>query len=105
MQDLCLRRWYFYARSIPSATIFLCKIYGKIFESNMPLRQKRGFFFIKREKKGRCSFVYDSKMVRTKISRSTKEYIISSDTHMLTIVSYIRKQHTKNSTIVLINKV
>jgi hypothetical protein len=58
MQDLCLWQRYFYARSIPSATVFLCKIYGKIFESNMPLRQKMGFFFMKREKKGRCFFAH-----------------------------------------------
>jgi hypothetical protein len=38
------------------------------------LRQK-GFFFMKREKKGRCFFAFASKTVCTIISRYTKKYI------------------------------
>jgi hypothetical protein len=38
----------------------------------MSLRPKRGFFFTKREKKEKCFFAFGSKMVRTKVSRSTK---------------------------------
>jgi hypothetical protein len=51
----------------------------KIFESNNAASAERGFFFMKREKKGRCFFAFGSKMVRTKVSRSTKKYITSWD--------------------------
>jgi hypothetical protein len=39
-------------------------------------RQRRGiYFFVKREKKGRCCFTSCSKTVCTKVSRITKKYI------------------------------
>jgi hypothetical protein len=36
---------------------------------------QKGIFFMKHENKGRCFFAFDSKMVRTIISRYTKKYI------------------------------
>jgi hypothetical protein len=62
---------------IPSTTVFLSNIYGKAFK--VASTKERGFlfFFMKREKKGRCFFACGSKMVRTKISRLTKKYITS----------------------------
>jgi hypothetical protein len=38
---------------------------------------KKGDFFLKHEKKGRCFFATGSKMVCTKVPRFTKEYITS----------------------------
>jgi hypothetical protein len=40
-------------------------------------RRRISFFFMKREKKGRCFFTCSSKMVRSKISWLTKKYITS----------------------------
>jgi hypothetical protein len=43
---------------VPSSTVLLYNSHGKIL--NIALA-KKGDFFMKREKKGRCFFAYDSK--------------------------------------------
>jgi hypothetical protein len=64
----------------------LCKTFGNTFGANtatssmvflMKDVRKKGIFFMKREKKGRCFFAFSSKIVRTIISRYTKKYITS----------------------------
>jgi hypothetical protein len=39
----------------------LCKTYGKTFEINTATSAKKGFFFMKLEKKGMCFFAFGSK--------------------------------------------
>jgi hypothetical protein len=62
---------------------------------------------MKREKKGRCFFVCGSKTVCTKISRSIKKYITSSDIYIYIVDNcFLHKRTThKNSTSVFIYKV
>jgi hypothetical protein len=51
--------------------------YGKTFEFDNAALAKKGFFFIKREKKGRCFLPSAQKNVRMTISHYTKNYITS----------------------------
>jgi hypothetical protein len=55
--------------------VFLCNVYGKNYTV---ASAKKGDFFLKREKKGRCFFAAGSKTVCTKVSRITKVYITST---------------------------
>jgi hypothetical protein len=48
---------------------------------------------MKREKKGRCFFTFDSKMVRTIISRYRKKYITRRITHILQLLFCIKATH------------
>jgi hypothetical protein len=88
----------FYTKFEPSTMVFLCNIYG---EDLQILRQKRGvsFLFMKREKKGRCFFAYSSKIVRTKVSRSTKKYITSLNIHIVNNCFLYRETAYKDSTV------
>jgi hypothetical protein len=58
------------AQDMPSADIFS---YIKLIFVSSDIR--RIFFFAKHEKKGRCVFANNSKMVRMKVSCITKKYI------------------------------
>jgi hypothetical protein len=49
----------------------------KTFEFDNAASAKKGFFFMKHEKKERCFFAFGSKTVRMTISRYTNKYIIS----------------------------
>jgi hypothetical protein len=45
MQDPCLRRWHSYAKIYDFSNMyFLCKIYGKAFESNNVASAEKGDF-------------------------------------------------------------
>jgi hypothetical protein len=55
--------------------VFLCNVFSK----NYTLAsEKKGDFFLKCEKKGRCFFASGSKTVCTKVPRITKKYITST---------------------------
>jgi hypothetical protein len=81
------------ARSMPSTSVFLYKIYafdnGTLMQylwqglrvQSAASAEKGIFIFMKREKKGRCFFACGSKTVRAKVSRSTKKYITSLNTY------------------------
>jgi hypothetical protein len=85
---------------MPSTTVLLCNIYGKTFESKSRFGRKGVFFFMKREKKGRCFFACDSKTVRMKVLRSTNKYITSLNIHIVDNCFLQKKTTYKNSTVV-----
>jgi hypothetical protein len=60
---------------MPSTMVFLCNVYKK---NNTVASIKKGDFFLKCEKKGRCFFAVGSKMVCMKVPRITKKYITST---------------------------
>jgi hypothetical protein len=102
------------ARSMPSATAFLCKdlrlrqryfLYKIYDKALMSLWPKREFFFMKREKMGRCFFACGSKTIRTKTSCSTKKYITSSNIYIVDNCFLHKRTTYKISTSVLVNKV
>jgi hypothetical protein len=66
IRSLHFRRWYSYATST-----------ARIIQHTVALARK-GDFFLKHEKKGRCFFATDSKTVCMKVSRFTKKYITST---------------------------
>jgi hypothetical protein len=59
---------------------------------------------MKREKKGRCFFARGSRMVRMKVSRSTKKYIPSMNIHIVDNC-FLQKETTYKNSTVQINKV
>jgi hypothetical protein len=80
---------------MPSTMVFLCNVYGKNY---IVASAKKGGFFLKREKKGRCFFVDDSKTVCTKVSRITKKYITS--TYMQIVDNcFLQKQKLRTRTL------
>ena len=66
MRSLEFRQYYSYAMSTSRS------------KHHTVASAKKGDFFLKREKKGRCFFVDGSKTVCTKIPRFTKKYITST---------------------------
>jgi hypothetical protein len=64
---------------MPSTMVFLCNAYSKNYTV---ASAKKGNFFLKREKKGRCFLPVAQKTVHMKISRLTKKYITSLNTQI-----------------------
>jgi hypothetical protein len=65
IRSLCFQHCYSYATSIARIKYHIVAL------------AKKGDFFLKREKKGRCFFATISKTVCTKVPRFTKKYITS----------------------------
>jgi hypothetical protein len=68
---------YCHTKFTLSTMVFLRNIYGKNHTKTVA-SAKKGDFFLKHEKKGRCFFATDSKVVCTKVPRFTKKYITST---------------------------
>jgi hypothetical protein len=83
-----------YARSVPSATgISYARSTVSPSSLIMSFRPKRGFFFVKHEKKGMC-FSLSAKKPYVRMFHAIQKYILHHEIYSRQFF-YIRKQHTK----------